>query len=101
MTEKEKGQPINNLEDTSLVAYLVLKGHIAIPWRDTENHDHISFEIETDIRADIDAFYANEKIGIQDYVKCLKAVKSQMYNMKNMEVKRKEYPTARPLGRSE
>lgn len=77
----------SNIKDTSLVAYLVLKGHLAIPWRDTEDKGHICFQIESDITKDMEAYYQNEKVGIQDYVKCLKAIKSQMYQMKNLERK--------------
>ena len=79
--------PTTQLEDTMLVAYMVLKGHKIHPWRDAENHDHISFDIKGDadqIEADMQKYYANEQVGIADFVRCFKSVKSQMYAMKKV-----------------
>ena len=81
--------PTTNLEDTMLVAYMVLKGHKIKPWRDVENGDHITFDIEGDvakIEADMQTYYANEQVGIADFVRHFKAVKSQMYAMKKATV---------------
>ena len=79
--------PTTQLEDTMLVAYMVLKGHKIKPWRDLENRDHITFDIEGDadkIEADMQTYYANEQVGIADFVRCFKSVKSQMYAMKKV-----------------
>jgi len=79
--------PTTNLEDTMLVAYMVLKGHKIKPWRDKESPDHITFDIEGDvakIEADMQTYYANEQVGIADFVRCFKSVKSQMYAMKKV-----------------
>jgi hypothetical protein len=74
-----------NLEDTMLIAFLVMKGHKIKPWQDTEDKDHVSFDILGDqkqINEDIESFYSNEQVGVHEYVKCLKEVKSQMYSFK-------------------
>ncbi len=83
---------VTSLEDTSLVAFLKLKGHIAIPWisRDDPQDIRVSFDIqgnEQQIEADIQAFYQNEKVGIQDFCRCLKDIKSSMYNLRRIGMK--------------
>lgn len=79
--------PTTNLEDTMLVAFMVLRGHKIKPWRNVENENHVTFDIEGDanaVEADMQRYYANEPVGVQDYVKCLRDVKSQMYNFKKL-----------------
>ncbi len=81
---------ITNLEDTSLIAYLKLKGHTAIPWlsRDDPDDLRVSFDIQGDplqIESDIQRFYDNEQVGIQDFCRSLKETKSAMYNMKKIK----------------
>jgi hypothetical protein len=81
-------QNTTNLEDTSLVAFLLLKGHRIKPWRETNSPDHVSFDIEgeaLEIEFDMQKYYNNEQVGIQDFIKCLKEVKSQMYNLKKVK----------------
>lgn len=76
--------PTTNLEDTTLVAYLAYRGHKLKLWYSKEK-DVVSFDIEGDadkIEKDIESFYDNELVEVQEYVKCLKAVKSQMYVFK-------------------
>lgn len=83
----EPRSPTTNLEDTMLVAFMVLRGHKIKPWRDTNNENHVTFDIEGDanaVEADMQRYYANEPVGVQDYVKCLRDVKSQMYNFKKL-----------------
>jgi hypothetical protein len=82
-------EPITTLEDTSLVAYLKLKGHTLIPWisREDPSDTRVSFDIQGDraaIAADMQRFFDNELIGIQDFCRNLKEVKSAMYNMKRI-----------------
>ena len=79
---------LTNLEDTPLVAFLLLKGYKIKPWRDVSDSDHVSFDIEGEadgIELDMQKYYSNEQVGIQDYIKCLKEVKSQMYNLKKVK----------------
>lgn len=73
------------LEDTSLTSFLRLKGHNIIPRLTTDSR--VSFEIEGDpkqIEIDMQAFYSNEKVGIQDFCRCLKETKSALYNLKKV-----------------
>jgi hypothetical protein len=75
------------MEDSHQVAFMVLKGHKIKLWRDTEDASHIQFEILcTPDQADTEMakYFANEQVGITDYINCLKSVKSQMYSMKKM-----------------
>lgn len=86
----EPRSPTTNLEDTMLVAYMALKGHKVKPWRDTANENHVTFDIEGDadvIESDMQKYYANDPVGVQDFVKCLREVKSQMYNFKKLAQK--------------
>ncbi len=76
-------------EDSQLVAFLKLKGHglTAYISRDDPDDPRVGFEIkggEDQIEADMQAYYSNEQVGIQDYVRCLKDVKSQMYNTRKL-----------------
>ena len=79
-----------NIEDTSLVAFLKLKGHVCIPWisRDDPNDIRVSFDIQGDeraIEADMQKFYnQNEMVSVVDFCRMLKDVKSSMYNLRRV-----------------
>jgi len=80
---------VTSLEDTMLVAFLQLKGHVAIPWlcRDDKDDPRVAFEIQGDpaeIEKNVQAYHNNESIGVQDFVRQLRSVKSTMYNMKRI-----------------
>jgi hypothetical protein len=82
------------LEDAMLVAYMKLKGHIAIPWisRDDPADPRVSFDLQGDnekIESDMQGFYNNEQVGIQDFTRAYKEVKSQMYSLKRIGAGRK------------
>ena len=84
---EETGRTLTKLEDTSLVAFMVLKGHKIKIWRCVEEPYRVSFDIEgspDQIEVDMKKYYDNESVGIQDFVRCLKEVKSQMYNFKKI-----------------
>jgi len=79
--------PETILEDTSVVAFLKLKNHTAIPFTTLDDSQHVKFKIGGDpqqIELDIVAFYNNEFVGIFDYIRCLKEVKSALYQMKRI-----------------
>ena len=84
------GKPVTSLEDTMLIAYLKLKGHIVIPWisRDDPDDPRVSFDIEGDelqIEADMQTFYSEtEQVKIQALSRVYKEVKSAMYAMKRI-----------------
>jgi hypothetical protein len=85
---------ITLLEDTSLVAFLMLRGHKVTPLRSKEPtveepQVRIAFEVHGDIAEDTDDYYDNVFVGISDYVKCLKSVRSSMFNMKRIEPRKK------------
>lgn len=78
----------SEIEDANVAAFLVLQGHVAIPWRDAENNAHIVFHFDSDIKRDVESFYKEETmVSIKKYVQCFKMIKSEMYAMKSMERK--------------
>lgn len=89
MAEESKGPPAEMLEDSKLAAFLKLKGHriVAYICRDYPGDVRVGFMVEGDEETknkSTQAYYDNEQVGIQDYIRCLAEVKSQMYNMRKM-----------------
>lgn len=84
----DNSNPPTNLDDTSLVAFLALKGHAIVPQISRESPElRVSFDITGDdqqIEKDIESFYHNEQVGVFDFVRKLKEVKSQMHNLKRV-----------------
>jgi hypothetical protein len=76
--------------DTNIVAFMRLKGIMAIPWicRDDSRDPHrVEFELvgsPEEIQEAMKAYCRNDEVGIQDFVRRLRDVKTQMYAMKNM-----------------
>lgn len=68
------------LEDTSLVAYLALKGYQFKPIRRIDGR--IIFQIEGDFTNDLQSLYANPSVPILDYIKWLKTVRSTIFSLK-------------------
>jgi hypothetical protein len=79
------------------VAFLVLRGFIAIPFiqtekggdigRGTDTSSRVAWDIEDEdgkVDAEIKMYYSNEKVGVHDYVRVLKDVRSQMYSTKQV-----------------
>ena len=78
---------VTTLEDTSLIAYLMYSGFAIRPWRSREptpeeSQVRVSFDVEGDISEAVSDYYANRPVLIQDFVKCLKSVRSSMFNLK-------------------
>lgn len=71
-------------EDINMVAYFMLKGRQVIPWVAKTNPIRISFDVIGDVKRDIQAYHQNDLVGIQDYTKCVKAVKDMLYNCKEL-----------------
>ena len=117
--ETEKGRIMNNekptrdptevkpvtLDDTQHVAFLKLAGWKVTPWIEFDeqnpnqdpNSKRVEFQIEGDpdkIERDMQKFYANALIPIQDFCRCLKEVKSAMYNLRRL--KAVEYRSIKP-----
>lgn len=84
-----KNPNTTSYEDTMLVAWLKLKGFTVIPYvsRDDPSDIRVSFDVDGDekeIEAAVNAFYANEQIGIQDFCKSFKETKSNMHALKRV-----------------
>jgi hypothetical protein len=79
--------PETILEDTSIVAFLKLKKYDTVPFVTLDDSQRVKFKISGDpkqIELDIVAFYGNESVGIFDFIRCLKEIKSQMYSLKRI-----------------
>jgi len=74
------------LEDTSLVAYLALKGHQFKPIRRPDGR--IIFQIEGDFTDDLQKLYSNPSVPVLDYIKWLKTVRSSIFSLKRQGVSR-------------
>ena len=92
---------VTTIEDANIVAYLVLQGFIAIPFIQTEKGKEADSQISSRVAWDIEAeegkldaeikkYYGNESVGVHDFVRVLKDVRSQMYSVKqvNNQLKR-------------
>jgi flagellar basal body rod protein FlgG len=71
---------ILTIEDSSLVAWLALKGHKFIPIKRSDGR--IVFEIEGDFTDDLQELYTNPSAPILDYIKWLKAVRGAIFSLK-------------------
>jgi len=91
---KNKDQPVVTLEDTMLVAFLRLRGLTLVPWvctdQDSVNNGRVVFDVVDEkekTEEAMKAYFGNETVKVQDYVRCLKETKSEMYNMKKVIAK--------------
>jgi hypothetical protein len=87
--KEDDENPITMLEDTMLIAYLRVRGHTAIPWisRNDSSDVRVAFDImgdKKDIEESMQAYHGNEPVGVQDYVRSLREVKSAIYDMKKI-----------------
>ena len=83
---------VTTVEDANLVAYLVTKGFVAIPYM-KEPKDSDQRRVIWDVQGDIEEvrkdFYRNAN-GIRDFVRSLKEVRQDMHSMKSMVTTNKE-----------
>jgi len=91
VTESSRSPTVNPsatiMEDSHQVAFMMLRGYKIKLWRNTEDPRHIQFEVlcsPEDVDREMEKYFSNEKVGITDYINCLKSVKSQMYAMKKI-----------------
>lgn len=89
MGNVKEDEPTTMLEDTMLIAYLRVRGHTAIPWicREDRNDVRVAFDImgdKKDIEESMQAYHGNDPVGVQDYVRSLREVKSAIYDMKKI-----------------
>lgn len=71
------------IDDTNIVAYLHYCGFKFNPFQKGLD-GRIGFRVYGDIDAALASYYDNNKIGIQDYVACLKKVRGSMFLLKGM-----------------
>ena len=88
MVEQISKNQVTTVEDANIVAFLVMKGYTAIPYIIAEarpgQSSRVAWDIDADVKDAIKAFYENERIGVRDFVRALKEIRSGMYNMKQM-----------------
>ena len=76
------------IEDANIVSFLMLKGFVAIPFLRNPNNPNessrVAWDVQGEVEAEIRNYYQNELVGIHDFVKVLKEVRSQMYNVKQI-----------------
>ena len=83
---------VTTVEDANLVAYLVTKGFVAIPYmKETKDSDQrrVIWDVQGDIEPARQEFYGNAG-GIRDFVRSLKEVRQDMHSMKGMITTYKE-----------
>ncbi len=83
---------VTTVEDANLVAYLVTKGFVAIPYmKETKEGDQrrVIWDVQGDIEPARREFYGNAG-GIRDFVRSLKEVRQDMHSMKGMITTYKE-----------
>ena len=83
---------VTTVEDANLVAYLVMRGFVAIPYmKETKEGEQrrVVWDIQGDIEKARQEFYGNAN-GIRDFVRSLKEVRQDMHTMRGMETTNKE-----------
>ena len=74
---------LNEFEDATIVSFLALRGHAVTPIR--KPNGRVIFEVQGDLARDVEAFYQNEKVGVIDYIRILKMVRSSIFNLRAMK----------------
>jgi hypothetical protein len=113
---KEKGKVMDNekstrdptriitLDDTQHVAFLKMRGWKVTPWIESDdlaptdpNSRRVEFQVEGDpdtINMEMQRFYDDEPFPIQTFCRCLKEIKSAMYNLRRL--KSVDYRSVKP-----
>lgn len=87
---EERSYAMTMLEDTNLVAYLKLCGYVAVPFRcldDPRDPNRVAFNIEgsvEDVEAATKEFYSNKLVGVQDFCRCIKEIKSVTHALRKL-----------------
>lgn len=81
-TQVEEGVGETEFEDTNVVAYLHYNGFRFMPIRKEEGR--INFIVYGDVGETMDKLYDNGMVRVLDFIKCIKIVRSAMFNMKKM-----------------
>lgn len=78
--EKNFNKPVNQFEDSFFVAFLALRGHQITPCK--QHNGRVTFEVIGEITRDVEAFYLNQGVGVLDYSRMVKSVRSSIFNLK-------------------
>jgi hypothetical protein len=89
----EVEKKVTTLSDANKVAFLILRGFIAIPFIQTEKGGDereskgstVAWDVEAEdgkVDAELKAFNANVKVGVREFVRILKDVRGEMYSVK-------------------
>lgn len=76
------------LEDYSIISFCSLpeiqkKYNLTItPFKKTDGR--IAFRVQGDIESAINEIYSNKKVGINDYIKCLRNTRNAIYTLRNL-----------------
>jgi hypothetical protein len=92
--ELENGQTLEGVEDVNLVAYLVSRGFIAIPYMKESKEGELP-RVVWDVQGENvekarREYYGNASIGVRDFVRSLKEMRTDLYTMRNMGTTNKE-----------
>jgi hypothetical protein len=68
------------IEDATIIAFLSLKGHHINPYRRADGR--VVFKVSGDISHTLHELYSNVHIGILDYIKSLKTIRSSIFTIK-------------------
>ncbi len=71
------------LEDAPTIGYLLLKGFKVIPFKKSDGR--IAFIVHGDITSAVNEIFENKKVGINDYLRCLKSVRNAIFTLKSLE----------------
>lgn len=78
---------ITTVEDANLVAFLIMRGYVVIPYIKSHKEGmerRVAWDVQGDADRDIKRYFANEKVPIKDFIRSLKEVRNDMYNIKSI-----------------
>lgn len=91
-----QNEVIQTVEDVNLVAFLTMRGVTLIPYIKSHKEGtqrRVAWDICNlgyDADRVIKEFYANSLVGVRDFVRALKEVRADMYQIKNINNEEKE-----------
>ena len=79
---------VSTLEDVHIVAFLITRGFRATPFiKDggvKRKNSRVAWTIEGDIKEALNEYYNGQLVDVYGFVKALKDVRAEMYNMKQV-----------------
>ncbi len=68
------------IDDATVVAFLLLRNCNVTPFKKPDGR--VSFKVTGDISKDLQALYGNAEVGILDYTRALKSIRTTIFSMK-------------------